>query len=91
MGLHSHDIKNFLIIQIYKLLDIGLKKGFTPISDNPNLYGGRSLTMLHSILKQIMASSSVKEIILLGVDFYGTGYLDETRKKVKKNKKFFTR
>ena len=88
-GLALARYKKFFNYPNIKLLDIGLKKGFTPISDNPNLYGGRSLTMLHSILKQIMASSSVKEIILLGVDFYGTGYLDETRKKSQKEQKIF--
>ena len=88
-GLSLARYKRFFNYPNIKLLDVGFKEGFTPISDEPSLYGGRSLTMLHNILKQIMDCSSVKEIILLGVDFYGTGYLDETRTKSKKEQKTF--
>ena len=42
-----------------------------------------------SILKQIMATKSVKEIVFLGIDFYGTGYLDQYRKKDDKEKYFY--
>ena len=68
---------------------MGTKGGYTPIPDDPSIYGGRALTMVQSILKQIMATNSVKEIVLLGVDFYGTGYLDENRKKNEKELKLF--
>ena len=88
-GLSLARYKRFFNYPNIKLLDVGFKEGFTPISDEPSLYGGRSLTMLHNILKQIMDSSSVREIILLGVDFYGTGYLDETRTKTQKEQKTF--
>ena len=88
-GLALARYKNFFNYPNILLFDTGVKEGFTPISDEPSLYGGVGLTMVQNILRQIMATKSVYEIVLIGVDFYGTGYLDEERKKNKEELKLF--
>ena len=81
--------KKFFYHPNINLFDTGLNDGFTPISDEPSLFGGEGLSMVQVILKQIMATKSVKEIVLLGIDFYGTGYLDADRNKKEKELKLF--
>tara|TARA_S200000501_G_C20871136_1_gene764302 strand:- start:576 stop:1463 length:888 start_codon:yes stop_codon:yes gene_type:complete len=88
-GLALARYRKFFNYPNIKFFDMGIEGGFTPIADKASLYDGNGLTIVQSILKQVMATKSVKEIVLLGIDFYGTGYLDQDRKKDDKEKYFY--
>lgn len=47
------------------------------ISSDASLYGGVGLTMTQAVISNVM-SSNAKSITLIGVDFYGTGYMHES-------------
>ena len=47
-----------------------------PITTDPSAYGGRGLTIVSIVLNECLATPSVKNIFLLGIDFFGTKYLD---------------
>ena len=62
-----------------------MDKGYSPISEDASDYGGRGLTIVQKIICQAISCDSVKKIYLVGVDFFGTKYLDSNRKKNKKD------
>lgn len=55
--------------------------GVSYVSDDASEYGGKGLTIIQSIISHALSSEKVKSITFLGVDFYGTGYLDSMRAK----------
>ena len=62
-----------------------MDRGYSPISENPKDYGGKGLTIVQKIISQALVSKSIKKIVLLGIDFFGTKYLDSDRKKSDKD------
>lgn len=65
----------------YGLNLLYIDDGKSPVNEDPKKYGGRGLTIVQKILTQAIACPSIKTITLIGVDFFGTKYLDSNRKK----------
>lgn len=61
----------------------------SPVNEDPQKYGGRGLTIVQKILTQAIACPSIKKITIIGVDFFGTKYLDSNRKKSKEERARF--
>lgn len=59
------------------------------VSLNPSSYGGRGLTIIASIINEAIAAQTVENLFLLGVDFFGSGYLDTQREKDTSEKNIF--
>ncbi|MAV29330.1 MAG: hypothetical protein CMF43_05965, partial [Legionellales bacterium] len=60
----------------YKIPLFCTDNGVNLVSSDASLYGGIGLTMVQSIISNVL-SSNIESITLLGVDFYGTGYMHE--------------
>ncbi len=73
----------------YGLKLLYMDNGYSPIAEDPSTYGGKGLTIIQKIIAQALVCKSVKKIILIGVDFFGTKYLDSERKKNKEDLKRF--
>ena len=63
--------------------------GISFVSEDARIYNGKGLTIIQKIISHCLMSKKLKTITFLGVDFYGTGYLDSLRDKEKNELSLF--
>lgn len=78
-GLSLHRYYNIFKSYNKKFLNISAHESL--ISDNPQDYSGHGLTIVAPLINECLASKSVESLCLLGVDFFGSAYLDMLREK----------
>lgn len=90
------EYKNGLSLQRYYNIFKSYRKKFlnisaheSLISDKPKDYSGHGLTIVMPLINECLASKSVERLCLLGVDFFGSGYLDMLREKDKSEENTF--
>ena len=70
--------------QFFHRLGLGLYHtdgGISFVSENASDYGGIGLTIVQKVISHALMAKKMESITFLGVDFYGTGYLDSLRNK----------